>query len=119
LLVVGGIVSAYYAVFSPEVGFAWGRVNEECSKGPVLRDCLDLVRVVNGLRFRTWLVAFCFLFGGSVSAAGCCIATSCLASPQPTARPDGRRAIATAAILLVALAAIVVTGGLLIALRLS
>ena len=116
---VGGIVAAYFAVFSPEVGFAWARVNVECGKSPVLRDCLDLVRVVNGLRVRTWLVAFCFLLGGLVSAVGCSIATSCLASPQLTARPDARRATATAAIILVALAAIVVTGGLLIALRLS
>lgn len=37
LLVVGGIVAAYFAVFSPEVGFAWARVNEECGKSPVLR----------------------------------------------------------------------------------
>ena len=62
LLVVGGIVAAYFAVFSPEVGFAWARVNEECGKSPALRDCLDLVRVVNGLRVRTWLVAFALPF---------------------------------------------------------
>ena len=47
LLVVAGIVAAYLAVFSPEVGFAWARVSEECGKSPVLRECLDLVRVVN------------------------------------------------------------------------
>jgi hypothetical protein len=117
--VVSGIVAAYFAVFSPEVAFAWTRVNEECGKSLALRDCLDLVRVVNGLRVRSWLVAFCFLFGGAVSAVGCCIASFALASPQPTARPDARRATATAAILLVALAAVVVTGGLLIALRLN
>ena len=119
LLAVGGIVAAYFAVFAPEVGLAWARVNEECSKSPVLRECLDLVRVVNGLRVRTWLVGFCFLFGGLVSAVGCCIATGCLAPSHPTARPDARRATAAVAIALVVLAAIVVTGGLLIALRLS
>jgi hypothetical protein len=119
VLAVGGAVAAYFAVFAPEVGFAWARVSEECGKSPVLRDCLDLVRVMNGLRVRTWLVGFCFLFGGLVGAVGCCIATCCLAPPPTTARPDGRRATVTMAIVLVALAAIVVTGGLLIALRLS
>ena len=119
LLTIGGLVAAYFAVSSPEVGLAWARVNDECGRSATVRDCLELLRAVNALRIRTWLVAFCFVFGGAVSALGCGVATSVLiASPQGATRQDGRRVNALSGIALVAVGGLLVACGLVVALRL-
>jgi hypothetical protein len=114
VLVIGAIVAAASTIRSPELEFAWAQINAECTKNPSIRDCFDLLRDVNQLRIRTWLVAICFLFGGVIAALGCWL----IDVDNPTAssvRQDGRRVAAIAAVSLVALGGVLAISGVVLA----
>ena len=119
LLVVAGSLAGYFAVAAPEIGLAWTRVSDACSQAGVVRECLDLVRTLNILRVRTWLVAACFVLAGALAALSCGLLPAFCNQPAQTGnRLDSRRVILLAIVALDVVAASLLVGGLVVALSL-